>query len=161
MYCQEKDISNGLNHEQLTHRWQQLHRRRYSSQASNDMACVWQVRSFHCVYCWLYRRLLVENSLAKCLFNKQCHKSYLEMFCRRVLEDIESQMLLDSSYSIPSDFLNSLFFGFSTGWFVTGGVAEREDTILRTITAGGSRTMSCRTSASWDCSTSTWRWVSY
>lgn len=123
--------------------------------------CIWQVRSFHCVYCWIYRRLLVENNLAKCPFNKQWHKSHLEMFCRRVLEDIESQMLLDSSNSILYLIFSVFFVGFSTGWCVTGGVAERDDTILRTITAAGSRTTSCRTSASWDCSTSTWRWVSY
>ncbi len=53
------------------------------------------------------------------------------------------------------------FMGFLIGWCVTGGVAERDGTILRTISAAGSRTTSCRTSASWDCSMSTWRWVRY
>lgn len=32
--------------------------------------------------------------------------------------------------------------------------------ILTMISAAGSRTMSCRTSSTWDYSTSTWRWVS-
>lgn len=52
-----------------------------------------------------------------------------------------------------------LLLGFLTGWCVIGGVAERDGIILRTITAAGSRTMSCWTSASWACSMSTWRWV--
>lgn len=54
-----------------------------------------------------------------------------------------------------------LFMGFLIAWCVIGGVAEKDDTILRIITAAGSRTTSCWTSASWDCSTSTWRWVRY
>lgn len=51
--------------------------------------------------------------------------------------------------------------GFLIDWCGTGGVAERDGTTLRTITAAGSRITSCRTSASWDYSMSTWRWVSY
>lgn len=53
------------------------------------------------------------------------------------------------------------FMGFFIGWCVTGGVAEGDVTILRTITVAGSRTTFCRTSTSWDCSMSTWRWVRY
>lgn len=52
-------------------------------------------------------------------------------------------------------------FLFLTDWCETGGAAGKDDTIQRTITADGSRIMFCRTSASWACSTSTWRWVRY
>lgn len=65
--------------------------------------------------------------------------------------------------NVRSQQFNVCFFfvGFSTGWFVTGGAAERAGTILRTITAAGSRTMSCWTSPSWGCFMNTWRWVRY
>lgn len=47
----------------------------------------------------------------------------------------------------------------STGCCVTGLTGGEGNRILTMILAAGSRTMFCRTSSTWDCSTSTWRWV--
>lgn len=58
-------------------------------------------------------------------------------------------------------FKTCLFFSCrsSKGWYATGGTGGGGSKILTAISAAGSKTTSCRTSTTWDYSTSTWRWV--